>query len=142
MMKQNDKKLAKDMILLCSDTIGIETVQKGIRALFRHFGGQIIYIPIRKDTGENAKRILKVLVAVVGNKHAKKIFEKIMFRFGGLQIYIPLERHAFRNNIALEIYEQNYSHGVPINDLAREYRISFNLAYTLWKEGQHEKFNI
>jgi Mor family transcriptional regulator len=59
--------------------------------------------------------------------------------FGGLQIYIPLERCAFRKIIALEIYKKCGSSGVSMNDLAREYRISFTLAYRLWREGRYEK---
>ena len=136
----NDNTLAIDMVLFCADTVGGETAQKGIRALFRFFGGQMIYVPFKKDTGTSAEKIRGILADAVGDKSAQKILDKIMFRFGGLQIYIPLERCAFRKTIALEIYERNYSKNETINDLAREYNISFTLAYTLWREGQREKF--
>jgi len=136
----NDNTLAVDMVLFCADTVGGDIAQKGIRALFRHFGGQMVYIPLVKETGTSAGNIRGILADAVGDMPAQKILEKIMFRFGGLQIYIPLERYAFRKIIALEIYERNYSKKESINDLAREYNISFNLAYTLWREGQREKF--
>jgi Mor family transcriptional regulator len=136
----NDNTLAVDMVLLCADTVGGDVAQKAIRALFRHFGGQMVYIPLIKETGTSAGNIRGILADAVGDSPAQKILEKIMLRFGGLQIYIPLERCAFRKTIALEIYERNYSKNEAIKDLAREYNISFNLAYTLWKEGRSEKF--
>ena len=138
-MGKSDKTLAEDMIILCSAAVGSQTAQKGIRAFCRYFGGQMLYIPVRKDSGEIAKEIRGVLADAVGDKAAHEILEKLMFRFGGLQMYIPLERCAFRKIIALEIYERNYKNNESMNDLAREYNISFTLAYTLWKQGQHEK---
>ncbi|MCL2197196.1 MAG: hypothetical protein FWB77_06230 [Treponema sp.] len=136
----DDNTLAVDMVLLCADAVGGETAQRGVRALFRHFGGQYLYIPLVKENGASAKGILGALADAVGDSPAQKILEKLMFRFGGLQVYIPLERCAFRKTIALEIYERNYSKNESINNLAREYNISFNLAYTLWREGRSEKF--
>jgi len=140
-MGKRDSSLAEDMILLCSIAVGSETAQKGIRALCRYFGGQLIYVPLRNDTGQSAEKIRGVLADAVGDKDAAAMLEKLMIRFGGLQIYIPLERCAFRKTIALEIYEHNYNKGMSINDLAREYNISFTHAYTLWKEGQKEKYH-
>jgi Mor family transcriptional regulator len=140
-MRKTDRTLASDMILLCSDAVGEEAAQKGIRALFRYFGGQMVYIPLRNEAGSIAEKIRGVLADAVGDRPAQEMLEKIMFRFGSFQIYIPLERFAFRKTIALEIYEKNYSHGIPMNDLAREYGISFHMAYDLWAEGQREKFH-
>jgi len=138
-MGKNDNSLAEDMIILCSIDVGSQTAQKGIRALCRYFGGQLIYIPLKNDAGRSAEKIRGVLADAVGDEPAEQMLEKLMIRFGGLQIYIPLERCAFRKIIALEIYERNYNAGIPINDLAREYNISFTLAYTLWRKGQSEK---
>jgi len=140
-MGKRDSSLAEDMIILCSTAVGSETAQKGIRALCRYFGGQLIYVPSRNDVGQSAEKIRCVLSDAVGDKSAALILEKLMLRFGALQVYIPLERCAFRKIIALEIYERNFNNDVPINDLAREYNISFNLAYTLWREGQREKYH-
>ncbi len=140
-MGKRDNSLAEDMIILCSTAVGSETAQKGIRALCRHFGGQLIYVPLRNDAGQSADKIRGVLADAVGDKDAEAILEKLMTSFGAMQIYIPLERCAFRKIISLEIYERNYNKGTPINDLAREYNISFNLTYTLWREGQHEKYH-
>jgi Mor family transcriptional regulator len=135
-MGRGDTTLARDMILLCSDAVGQKAAHQGVRALFRHFGGQILYIPLRSNTGKSARKIHGILAATVGDNPARKILDRLMFRFGGMQIYIALERYAFRKNIAMEIYERNYKQGVPVNDLAREYGISFSFAYTLWREGQ------
>jgi Mor family transcriptional regulator len=140
-MGKSDKTLVEDMVILCTAAVGSQTAQKGIRALCRYFGGQMLYVPVRKDSGEIAGRIRGVLADAVGEKPACEILDKIMFRFGGLQMYIPLERFAFRKVIALEIYERNYKNNESMNDLAREYNISFTLAYTLWREGQREKYN-
>jgi Mor family transcriptional regulator len=140
-MGKNDNTLAEDMIILCSTAVGSKTAQKGVRALCRYFGGQMIYVPLRNDAGQSAEKIRGVIADAVGDKPAAQMLDKLMIRFGGLQIYIPLERCAFRKTIALEIYERNYNKGMPINDLAREYQISFTLAYTLWKEGQNEKYH-
>ncbi|MDR0494145.1 MAG: hypothetical protein LBG95_00745 [Treponema sp.] len=137
-MRKRDN-LADDMIILCSTAVGTETAQKGIRALCRYFGGQMIYVPLRDDAGDSAEKIRGVLADAVGDRPARQMLDKLMIRFGGLQIYIPLERYAFRKIIALEIYERNYNKGIPINDLAGDYNISFTFAYTLWREGQREK---
>jgi Mor family transcriptional regulator len=137
---ENDSSIAVDMILLGEDTAGTEAAQRGVRALCRYFGGQLIYVPRQDTGGECAKKILGVLTDAVGEEPASAILDKIMFRYGGTQVYIPFERNAFRKTIALEIYERHYTHGVPVPDLAREYGISFTLAYTLWREGQREKF--
>ena len=138
-MGKSDNTLAEDMVILCSTAVGSQTAQKGIRALCRYFGGQMIYVPFKKDTGESAEKIRGVLTDAVGDKAAQRMLDKLMFSFGGLQIYIPLERCAFRKTIALEIYERNFKNNESINDLAREYNISFTFVYRLWREGQHEK---
>ena len=140
-MGKRDNSLAEDMIILCSTAVGSQTAQKGIRALCRYFGGQLIYVPLKNDAGQSADKIRDVLADAVGDKDAAAMLEKLMLRFGSLQIYIPLERCAFRKIIAIEIYKQNYEKGVPINDLAREYHISFTLTYTLWREGRREKYH-
>jgi len=140
-MGKRNSSLAEDMIILCAASVGSETAQKGIRALCRYFGGQMIYVPLRKETGQSADKIRGVLADAVGDKPAGKILDKLMIRLGGLQMYVPLERCAFRKTIALEIYERNLNKDMPINDLAREYNISFTLAYTLWREGQREKYH-
>jgi Mor family transcriptional regulator len=140
-MGKGDNSLAEDMILLCSTAVGPETAQKGIRALCRYFGGQMIYVPLKADNGMSAEKIRGVLADAVGDRPAQEMLDKIMFRWGSFQIYVPLERFAFRKIIALEIYERNYAHQVSMNDLAREYGISFRFVYKLWKEGQCEKFH-
>jgi Mor family transcriptional regulator len=140
-MSKENMSLHWDMIILCTDVVGSEIAKKGIRALYQYFGGQMIYIPIKNNTGKCAKKIFNILAGAVGDKFAQKMLEKLMVHFGGLEIYIPFERYAFRKTIALEIYERNHTNNESINDLAREYNISFAFAYTLWKEGQQKKLH-
>ena len=99
----------------------------------------MIYIPAKKENGISARNLRGVLADAVGDYNAEKTLAKIMALYGNTQVYIPMERTAFRKTIALEIYEQCGKNGTTINDLARDYNISFTLAYTLWKIGQREK---
>jgi Mor family transcriptional regulator len=132
--------LAEDMIMaLPEEGISSEAAQKAVRALCRYFGGQMVYIPGRKERGKSAASLRDVIAGAVGENRARLITEKIMRLYGGLQLYIPLERCAFRKTIALEIYERMGKDGVTMNNLAREYNISFTFAYRLWREGQREK---
>jgi len=132
--------LVEDLIFSCAyGEVSSETAQKAVRAICRHFGGQMIYIPGKKADGVCAENLRGVIADAVGDNYAEKILEKIMILYGGLQVYIPQENKAFRKTIALEIYERHVREETSINDLAREYQISFTLAYKLWKQGQHEK---
>lgn len=141
-MGKSDTSLAEDLILLCTDrVVDSPTAQKGVRALCRYFGGQMVYVPVKKDTGKSAEKIRGILADAVGDLPAQAMLDKLMLRFGGLQLYLPLERCAFLKIIALEIYERCYKNGITMNDLAREYNITANHAYTLWRKGRHEKYN-
>jgi len=140
MAKNRDNALVEDLILACTgDGIASDTAQKAIRALCKFYGGQMIYIPVKKENGTSAENLRGVLADAVGDSAAEKILGKIMSLYGQMQLYIPLERKAFRKIIALEIYERYGNDGSNMNDLARSYGISFTLAYNLWKLGQHEK---
>jgi Mor family transcriptional regulator len=135
-----DSALAEDLILSCTgDGVTSETAQRAVRALCRYYGGQMIYIPAKKETGKTAENLRRVLADAVGGRAAEKITGKIMALYGNMQIYFPMERRAFRKIIALEIYERYGNDGCTMNDLARDYDISFTLAYNLWKAGRHEK---
>jgi Mor family transcriptional regulator len=140
MVKSRDITLAEDLILACTgEGVPSETAQRAIRALCRFYGGQMIYIPVKKDDGISAENLRGILADAVGGSAAEKILAKIMALYGNMQVYIPMERTAFRKTIALEIYEHYGKDGSSMNDLARQYRISFTHAYNLWKMGQHEK---
>jgi Mor family transcriptional regulator len=135
-----DSALVEDLVLSCAgEGISVETAQKAIRALCRYYGGQMIYIPVKKKDGTSAGNLRRVITDAAGDSAAEKIVGKIMRMYGNMQLYIPLERCAFRTIIALEIYERYGKDGVTMNDLAREYNISFTFAYNLWKKGRHEK---
>lgn len=140
MKNKNELNFAEDLVVLCTNAgVGNTEAQKAVRALCRYFGGQMIYVPSRKDNGASANTIRGVLMDAVKEKNAEVVLERLMAVYGGLQIYIPLERCAFRKIIALEIFKRCGNNDVSMNDLAREYRISFTLAYRLWREGQYEK---
>jgi Mor family transcriptional regulator len=140
--KSRKNALVEDLILSCADGgVSSETAQKAIRALCRYYGGQMIYIPAKKENGTSAENLRRVIVDAVGDGAAEKIIGRIMRLYGNMQLYIPFERTAFRKTIALEIYERYGKDGSSMNDLARDYNISFSLAYNLWKKGQHEKLN-
>lgn len=138
MSTRSDGTVAEDMIGLCRKAVGAATAQQGIRALCRYFGGQMIYIPVRDRAGVSAQKIHRILAEATTDTAASVMLEKLMFCYGGLQLYIPMEHRAFRTIIALEIYHRS-GMGVSMNDLAREYHITVNCAYTWWKIGRHEK---
>ena len=138
--KYRDSALAEDLILSCAgDGVSSETAQRAIRALCRYYGGQMAYIPAKKQDGTSAENLRRVIADAAGDGAAEKILGRIMALYGGIQVYIPLERTAFRKIIALEIYERHGKDGSSMNDLAREYNISFTCAYNFWKLGQSEK---
>jgi Mor family transcriptional regulator len=140
MIKSHDNALVEDLILACtSEGVSSKTAQKAIRALCRFYGGQMTYIPAKKENGTSAKNLRGVLADAVGDSAAEKILGRIMTLYGSMQLYFPLERTAFRKTIALEIYERCGNDGCTMNDLAREYNISAMSAYRLWELGQHEK---
>ena len=138
--RSEENALVEDLILSCSvGKVSPETAQKAIRALCRHYGGLMAYIPAGKDDGKSAERLRGVIADAVGDGAAEAIVERIMALYGGTQVYFPLERRAFRKTIALEIFARLGRDGATMNDLAREYGITFSHGYALWREGRAEK---
>jgi hypothetical protein len=138
--KSHGNALAEDLILSCTGGgVSSETAQKAIRALCRYYGSQMVYVPAKKDNGKAAENLRRVIADAAGDRAAEESVSKIMRLYGRIQLYIPFERNAFRKTIALEIYERYGKGGWSMNDSARDYNISFSLAYRLWKEARHEK---
>jgi hypothetical protein len=137
--KSEEIKFVEDLILLCSEVVTETDAQRGIRTLCRAFGGTLVYVPSKKETGKSAERIRGALADAVNDRAANSILEKIMIVYGGMQIYIPIERSAFKKIMGLEIYER-YENGISINDLAKDYNISFTHAYRLYHQGKREKY--
>jgi Mor family transcriptional regulator len=138
--ESRDSALVEDLILSCAgEGVTAEAAQKAVRALCRYYGGQMIYIPARKKNGTSAENLRRVIADAAGDFAGEKIVDRIMRMYGSTQIYVPLERTAFRKTIALEIYERYGKSGVTMNDLARDYHISFTCAYNFWKLGRREK---
>jgi Mor family transcriptional regulator len=140
MAKNRDNALVQDLILSCTGGgVPSETAQRAVRALCRYYGGQMVYIPARKENGTSAENLRRVIADAAGEHVAAEITGRIMRLYGAMQIYFPLERKAFRKTIALEIFSRCGNDGCTMNDLAREYGISFTHAYDLWKRGRREK---
>jgi Mor family transcriptional regulator len=138
--RPRENALVEDLILSCAGKgITSETAQKAVRALCRYYGGQMTYIPARKDNGALAEKLRSVITDAVGDQAVEKILTRIMTQYGGMQIYFPLERCAYKKIISLEIFERCGKDGVTMNDMAREYNITAAHAYRLWEAGQDEK---
>jgi Mor family transcriptional regulator len=130
-----------DLIAACERSLDRDTAQKGVRNLCRFFGGGMYYIPINKTTNRMITEMRETLLRTVGERGAKIIMEKMVALYGGLQIYIPLERSAFEDVIAEEIYRRNMEENESLYFMFRDYNICFNRVYRLWKKGQTIKLN-
>jgi Mor family transcriptional regulator len=119
----------KDMINSLSCLIEPESGRRGVRALCRFFGGQLLYIPQNKVDGESAEKIRGVLADEVGDADAEKILEKLMMFYGGTQLYIPLERTGFKKDIANEIYKMYDGTNESMSEICRNYNLSFTQVY-------------
>jgi Mor family transcriptional regulator len=131
--------IADEMVFCCTDAVDRKTAIAGIRAVCRYFGGQLLYMPIRKTSGEAATELRLVLCDAVGDIAADRIMGKLMALYGGNQLYIPMEKNAFRRIIAREIFERYDGNKEKIRDLCREYGMSFSQVYRLWIEGRNDK---
>lgn len=118
-----------DMIYSLSGIISPGSARRGIRALCRYFGGQLVYVPMNKTDGRSAERIRGALADEVGDRDAEKILDKMMMFYGGMQLYVPLEKGAFKKDIALEIYEKYDGTTESMNELCREYNTTFGYIY-------------
>lgn len=118
-----------DMINSLSCVVEPGSARRGLRAFCRHFGGQLVYVPMNKTDGRSAERIRGVLADEVGDRDAEKILEKLMMFYGGMQVYIPFEKGAFKKDIALEIYERYDGTAESMSELCREYNATFAYIY-------------
>lgn len=128
--------IANDMVDGCADVVGRETAVKAVRALCRHFGGSLIYIPIAKTTGDTIGEMRGVLCGAAGGRDGERILAKLMALFGAQQLYVPMEKSAFREEFAREIYGRSGGDKEKIRDLCREYGMSFTHIYRLWHKGR------
>ena len=133
------RSITDDMAEGCAGIAGKATAVKAVRALCRYFGGSLIYMPIRASNGQTAGEMRGVLADAVGGNDAERILAKLMALFGGYQLYMPLEKNVFKKELALEIFERLDGEKEKVRDLCREYGISFNQVYRLWKIGQKYK---
>ena len=131
-----------DMIEGCNGFVPRSSAIRALRAVCRYFGGQLIYIPVNKTAGGTTEELRGVLTDEAGDRDGGKILERIMSLFGGCQIYIPMERGAFRDIIAREIYELYDGDKKKIRDLCREYGMSFTQVYRLWGKGRDNKIQL
>jgi Mor family transcriptional regulator len=129
---------ASDMVAACSDVADRAAAVKAIRAVCKYFGGQIVYFPKNKTTGKTTEELHGVLRDAVGDYHGGLMLKKLMALYGGGPVYIPVEKKAFREIIAQEIYE-HYGVDKTIGDFCREYTMTFNTVYRLYYEGRDNK---
>jgi Mor family transcriptional regulator len=138
----DDRTIASDMIEGCESAVDRPAAVKAIREVCRYFGGQLVYIPARKTTGKRTEELHGVLRDAVGDRDADLILEKLMALYGGYQIYIPMEKGAFRDTIAAEIYERYDGSSETLGDLCREYHVSFSSLYKLYYRGRDNKSQL
>lgn len=125
-----------DLIAACEQASGNrETAIKAVRVLFREFGGAPFYIAQKLNT-TNAANILSLFKKVTDTQTALAMREKVMTLLGGHIYYIPLEKRAFKDEIALEIYLTYDGTIQSMRSICKEKRMSFNHVYNLWKIGQ------
>ena len=138
-MGYKELSFSEDLILaVTGGGVTSEEAQKAARTLCRHYGGQQVSVPAKKTGGETAGTIRGIIADATNGRVAEAVLEKVMALYGGTRVYIPFERSEFRKVIALEIYRRYGKDGGTMNDLAREYGVSFTHAYRLWREGQRE----
>jgi Mor family transcriptional regulator len=131
--------IALDLVDACCGALGRDAAVKGVRNLCRYFGGAMYYIPAKKKDGRTFKEMHETLCETVGERGADVIIGKPMALFGGWQIYIPLERSAFEDVIAEEVYKRHTDENTNILEMARDYGVSFSKIYSLWKKGRKIK---
>jgi Mor family transcriptional regulator len=130
-----------DIVNACHGYLDKNTAVKGVRNLCRYFGGGMYYIPIKRKDGRCITEIRDTLSEAIGERGANIIIDKMMVMLGGLNIYIPLEISAFKDVIAEEIYRRNAYENTSMREIFKDYGISFNMAYILWKKGRRIKLN-
>lgn len=132
--------LASEMVFSCSARLGKgehDTAVKGIRAICKYYGGQMIFLPkFKKDNSETAEQLRNILADAVGDGAAETMLEVIMFQFGGVPLYIPQETRAFRDEMAKEIKERYDGTQETMRELCRDYKISFAQVYRLWHRAE------
>jgi hypothetical protein len=138
-MGYKELSFSEDLILaFIQGGVTPEEAQKAVRALCRHYGGQMVSVPAREAGGKTGCAVHGIIAEATNDKVAGAALKKLMALYGGCQIYVPFERSQFRKIIALEIFARYGKDGLTMNDLAREYGVSFTHAYRLWREGQRE----
>jgi Mor family transcriptional regulator len=134
-----DLNLVREMVRAASGVVERDAAINGVRALCREFGGQQLYIP--RDNGAKSTEDLRgILSDAVDGADAEKIIAVFTALFGGFQHYIPMEKKAFRDVIAHEIYVKYGT--IKMRELCREYDMSFSQVYRLWHEAREQKLQM
>jgi len=139
--KNDIQNIALDIVDACCDAIDRNTAVKGVRNICRYFGGGMLYIPVHKKDGRSITEMYETLREAIGDRAANVIRDKVMALFGGFNLYIPLERTAFEEVIAEEIYRRNMDENVPMREMFRDYGICYTKAYLLWRKGRKIKLS-
>ena len=137
--KKESQTIVEDMIESCAKVVDRDAAIKGIKAICKWFGGQLLYISSSKTTGDNTDELRGILAGEVGNDLADKILHKLIKLYGGDQIYIPMYRKAFKNIIAREIFEQYDGNQKTMREICRKYEISYGYMYSLYHLGKKQE---
>lgn len=111
-----------------------------VRAILRHLGGQKLYLPAKPlDASSRVVDELRGIVAdELGDARAEKFLTAFLQVFNG-DIYLPLERGAFRDEIADEIFTRYNGTNEMMAELCREHRTTFTQIYRLYKIGRDRR---
>lgn len=107
------------------------------RAILRLLGGQKVYLPrpdapLSRVTGDLAE----VCARHLGNAGGDAFLRRFLHLFGGGSVYFVLERVAFRDETALEIYAAYNGTNERLSDLCRQYQMSFRQIYAMCARGR------
>ncbi len=128
--------LMSDMIRDLAER-GVEkaTAVKAMRSLSLYFGGQQLYLPKKLEGSELAEELYGAIADAVGDSDASIIYDIISTLYGGYQWYVPIEKFAFKNVIAKEIFAEYDGTSRSMRDLCRKYGVSFMQVYRLYQKG-------
>ena len=132
--------LAREMVHAATRILGKRSqAVRLVRVILRHFGGQLIYLPVTPRSSGASKYLesLRGLVAdEIGDGDADRFVEHFANLFGGCQLYMPLEFAAFRDEICDEVFRRYDGTQECMADLCREYNTSYVNIYRWYHRGR------
>ena len=132
--------LAREMAHVATTIIGKRSdAIRLVRAILRHFGGQLVYLPVthrNSDASKHLETLRGIVADEIGDGVADQFVAQFIKSFGGCQLYIPLEYAAFRDEICDEVYRRYDGTSDCMADLCREYNTSYVNIYRWYHRGR------